>query len=64
MQILVDLGLKDLRLITNNPEKRAGLEGFGLKMVERVPVIARAERAQRAIPRHEAHEDGAPDLVR
>ena len=40
MQILVDLGLKDLRLITNNPEKRAGLEGYGLRMVERVPVIA------------------------
>jgi 3,4-dihydroxy 2-butanone 4-phosphate synthase/GTP cyclohydrolase II len=40
MQILVDLGLKDLRLITNNPAKRAGLEGFGLRMVERVPVVA------------------------
>jgi len=40
MQILVDLGLHDLRLITNNPEKRAGLEGYGLRMVERVPVVA------------------------
>jgi 3,4-dihydroxy 2-butanone 4-phosphate synthase/GTP cyclohydrolase II len=40
MQILVDLGLKELRLLTNNPEKRAGLEGFGLEMVERVPLIA------------------------
>jgi len=40
MQILVDLGLKDLRLLTNNPEKRAGLEGFGLQMVERMPLIA------------------------
>jgi 3,4-dihydroxy 2-butanone 4-phosphate synthase/GTP cyclohydrolase II len=40
MQILVDLGLHDLRLITNNPDKRAGLEGYGLRMVERVPVIA------------------------
>ncbi|MHB8377159.1 MAG: bifunctional 3,4-dihydroxy-2-butanone-4-phosphate synthase/GTP cyclohydrolase II [Dehalococcoidia bacterium] len=40
MQILVDLGLRDLRLITNNPEKRAGLEGYGLRVVERVPAIA------------------------
>ncbi len=40
MQILVDLGLKNLRLLTNNPAKRAGLEGFGLQIVDRVPVIA------------------------
>ncbi len=38
MQILVDLGLKNLRLLTNNPAKRAGLEGFGLHVVERVAV--------------------------
>jgi 3,4-dihydroxy 2-butanone 4-phosphate synthase/GTP cyclohydrolase II len=36
--ILVDLGLSTLRLLTNNPAKRAGLEGFGLEIVERVPV--------------------------
>jgi 3,4-dihydroxy 2-butanone 4-phosphate synthase/GTP cyclohydrolase II len=40
MQILVDLGLKNLRLITNNPAKRAGLEGYGLQVVERIPVRA------------------------
>jgi len=39
MQILVDLGLKDIRIITNNPNKRAGLEGYGLRMVERVPIV-------------------------
>jgi 3,4-dihydroxy 2-butanone 4-phosphate synthase/GTP cyclohydrolase II len=39
MQILVDLGLKDIRFLTNNPRKRAGLEGYGLRMVERVPII-------------------------
>jgi 3,4-dihydroxy 2-butanone 4-phosphate synthase/GTP cyclohydrolase II len=39
MQILVDLGLKDIRILTNNPQKRAGLEGYGLQMVERVPII-------------------------
>jgi 3,4-dihydroxy 2-butanone 4-phosphate synthase/GTP cyclohydrolase II len=37
-QILVDLGLSTLRLLTNNPAKRAGLEGYGLKIVERVPL--------------------------
>lgn len=36
--ILVDLGLSTLRLLTNNPAKRAGLEGFGLGIVERVPI--------------------------
>ena len=35
-QILVDLGLSTLRLLTNNPAKRAGLEGYGLRIVERV----------------------------
>src|SRR5919109_3806916 len=37
-QILVDLGLSTLRLLTNNPAKRAGLEGYGLSVVERVPL--------------------------
>ncbi|MGA2284882.1 MAG: bifunctional 3,4-dihydroxy-2-butanone-4-phosphate synthase/GTP cyclohydrolase II [Dehalococcoidia bacterium] len=39
MQILVDLGIHEMRLLTNNPAKRAGLEGYGLKVVERVPII-------------------------
>jgi 3,4-dihydroxy 2-butanone 4-phosphate synthase/GTP cyclohydrolase II len=38
MQILVDLGIHKMRLMTNNPVKRAGLEGFGLEIVERVPL--------------------------
>ncbi len=38
-QILSDLGLTTMRLITNNPAKRVGLEGYGLKVVERVPLI-------------------------
>jgi 3,4-dihydroxy 2-butanone 4-phosphate synthase/GTP cyclohydrolase II len=37
-QILVDLGVRSMRLLTNNPSKRAGLEGYGLSIVERVPV--------------------------
>ena len=39
-QILVDLGVQDLRLMTNNPRKIVGLEGFGLKVTERVPLQA------------------------
>jgi len=37
-QILVDLGLRDIRLLTNNPKKIIGLEGYGLNVVERVPI--------------------------
>ncbi len=37
-QILVDLGLTTMRLLTNNPAKRAGLDGYGLEIVERVPL--------------------------
>lgn len=37
-QILVDLGIKKIRLLTNNPKKIVGLEGYGLKVVERVPI--------------------------
>ncbi|MFA5275974.1 MAG: bifunctional 3,4-dihydroxy-2-butanone-4-phosphate synthase/GTP cyclohydrolase II [Candidatus Omnitrophota bacterium] len=37
-QMLVDLGIKNIRLLTNNPRKIVGLEGYGLKVVERVPL--------------------------
>jgi len=37
-QMLVDLGVTTMRLMTNNPTKRGGLEGFGLDIVERVPL--------------------------
>ncbi|MFQ5931971.1 MAG: GTP cyclohydrolase II RibA, partial [Nitrospiraceae bacterium] len=37
-QILVNLGLRNIRLITNNPRKIVGIEGYGLKVVERVPI--------------------------
>jgi len=37
-QILVDLGISTMRLLTNNPTKRAGLEGYGLEIVERMPL--------------------------
>ncbi len=37
-QILFDLGVREIRLLTNNPKKVIGLEGYGLKIVERVPI--------------------------
>jgi 3,4-dihydroxy 2-butanone 4-phosphate synthase/GTP cyclohydrolase II len=40
-QILVDLGLKTIRLLTNNPKKIVGLEGYGLKIVEQVPILVK-----------------------
>jgi 3,4-dihydroxy 2-butanone 4-phosphate synthase/GTP cyclohydrolase II len=39
-QILVDLGITTMRLMTNNPAKYGGLEGFGLEIVERVPLLS------------------------
>src|SRR5437762_1116988 len=39
-QVLADLGLHKLRLRTNNPAKVAGLEGYGLEIVEHVPLLA------------------------
>lgn len=41
-QILTDLGVRDIRLMTNNPKKIIGLEGYGLKIVERVPIEMKA----------------------
>jgi 3,4-dihydroxy 2-butanone 4-phosphate synthase/GTP cyclohydrolase II len=40
-QILVDLGVTKMRLMTNNPSKRGGLEGYGLEIVERVPILTK-----------------------
>lgn len=37
-QILVDLGVRDIRLLTNNPKKVVGIDGYGLRIVERVPL--------------------------
>jgi len=39
-QILADLGLHQIRLFTNNPKKVIGLEAYGLKVVETVPIVA------------------------
>jgi len=47
-QILYDLGIRRLRLMTNNPGKYVALKGFGLELVERVPLEAPAGEDNRA----------------
>ena len=37
-QILVDLGVREMRLMTNNPKKMVGLDGYGLRIVEQIPI--------------------------
>ena len=44
-QILVDLGVSRIRLMTNNPRKIVGLEGYGLRVVERVPLLTKPTAA-------------------
>ena len=46
-QILVDLGVRKMRLLTNNPKKVVGLDSFGLNLVERVPIITRSTEHNR-----------------
>ena len=46
-QILADLGVRKMRLLTNNPRKVVGLESYGLELVERVPIIAHVNEENR-----------------
>jgi 3,4-dihydroxy 2-butanone 4-phosphate synthase/GTP cyclohydrolase II len=46
-QILRDLGLSSIRVMTNNPRKLVGLEGYGLQIVERVPLVTDPNRENR-----------------
>ena len=46
-QILSDLGLSTIRVLTNNPRKIAGIEGFGLRVVEQVPIVVDANDENR-----------------
>jgi len=73
-QILVDLGLSSIRILTNNPKKIRGLEGYGLSVTEQIPIVptpnphneaylrAKAERMG-----HILHHQGLPldeELIR
>ncbi len=58
-QILVDLGLSSIRILTNNPKKIHGLEGYGLTVSAQVPIEAPPNVAQRAVPAHEGRAHGA-----
>lgn len=46
-QILADLGIKKIKLLTNNPKKIEGLEKYGLEIVERVPIIIKPNKANK-----------------
>ena len=52
--MLADLGLHKIRLLTNNPRKIAGIHGFGLDVVERVPLDSMRD-SLRDIPAQSAH---------
>ncbi len=57
-QILADLGLHKIRLITNNPRKRIGLEGYGIKVVERVPIETKPNKENLEYLKTKAHKMG------
>lgn len=46
-QILAGLGLQKIRLLTNNPKKIVGLEGYGLEVIERVPLVVRPSKSNK-----------------
>jgi len=48
-QILVDLGVRSMRLLTNNPAKRVGLDGYGLHIIERVPFAGARQRREHPV---------------
>ena len=57
-QILKDLGVTSVRLMTNNPAKTDGLESYGVPVVEQVPLHAAPQRPQRRLPADQARPDG------
>ena len=57
-QILVELGVQKIRLLTNNPRKFVGLEGYGLKIVERLPIEIPPSDDEPPLPEDEEREAG------
>ena len=62
-QILRDLGLSSIRVMTNNPRKLVGLEGYGLEIVERVPLVADPNRREPRLPRRPSATSSATSLT-
>jgi 3,4-dihydroxy 2-butanone 4-phosphate synthase / GTP cyclohydrolase II len=63
-QILAELGVKQLRLLTNNPAKLAGLEGYGLEVVDRLPlpVVTHPENLRYLRTKRDRMGHDLPDL--
>jgi 3,4-dihydroxy 2-butanone 4-phosphate synthase/GTP cyclohydrolase II len=57
-QILYDLGVRSMRLMTNNPTKRAGIEGYGLSILEQIPLSVEANSENRDYLRTKADRMG------
>ena len=57
-RILVDLGVRSMRLLTNNPAKRVGLDGYGLHIIERVALPVRANAGEHPLPDDQTRQDG------
>ncbi|RMF34632.1 MAG: bifunctional 3,4-dihydroxy-2-butanone-4-phosphate synthase/GTP cyclohydrolase II [Chlorobiota bacterium] len=57
-QILYDLGVRKMRLLTNNPKKRVGLASFGLEIVERVPIVIAPNHINRRYLETKKHKLG------
>ena len=55
-QILVDLGLQSIRILTNNPKKIVGMEGYGLEVTDQIPIEQVPGRAQPRLPAREARQ--------
>ena len=60
-QILADLGVRSVRLLTNNPAKVSGLSGFGVDITARVALPVRRHPGQPAVPDHQAGPARPPD---
>ena len=60
-QILADLGVRSVRLLTNNPAKVGGLSGFGIEVAGRVPLAGRAHAGEPALPDGQAGPPRPPD---
>lgn len=57
-QILYDLGIRKMRLLTNNPKKRVGLASFGLEIIERVPIVIAPNQINRRYLETKKHKLG------